>query len=137
MILRTLRKRNRALIGNPHIADWRMWEQMEIWKEFSLGENMAGSMWHWDGAEWHSRFTLHVHGCSWWGCVGEERLTDLSSTYLRGFLGRRSRANGGVLDADGGVPDTEYEIQQKSAHFWAGRIYGQESNPTSGGRPPQ
>ncbi|CAM9200605.1 unnamed protein product, partial [Hapterophycus canaliculatus] len=86
--LRPRQERNRLLIANPHVADWWIWERIKVLKKFFLGEDLANATWHWDRAEWQIQSSIHVHGCSSWRCEGEERLTDLSRTCLRGYLGR-------------------------------------------------
>ncbi|CAN0499921.1 unnamed protein product, partial [Laminaria digitata] len=63
---------------------------MKINKEVFLAPDTADATWHWDRAEWQSRGTLHVHGWSSWGCEPDERLTELSRRYLKGFICRRS-----------------------------------------------
>ncbi|CAM9191521.1 unnamed protein product, partial [Pylaiella littoralis] len=111
--VRPLSERHRALIDNPHIADWWVWERMKIFNDVFLGADACDATWRWMRAEWQNRASLHVHGC--W-CAGVEPapgLAALSRTYLRGFIERRSReAEGeGSRHADGelGVSDEEYE----------------------------
>ncbi|CAM9386991.1 unnamed protein product, partial [Ectocarpus sp. 8 AP-2014] len=106
--VRPIQERNRLLIANPHIADWWIWERMQVFKKYFLGKDMANTSWHWDRAEWQSRSTLHVHGCSSWECEGEERVTELARTYLRGHIGRvRASRDGEDPPGDGGVSDEE------------------------------
>ncbi|CAN0534058.1 unnamed protein product, partial [Laminaria digitata] len=128
--VRDIRERNRGLIDNPHIADWWTWERMKTYKEVFFAPDTADATWHWDRAEWQSRGTLHVHGCSPWGCEPDERLTELSRRYLKGFIGRRSRTRGGAADADGGVPDAEYEDVQERIFLFLRDVGFTARNPT-------
>ena len=110
-----------------------------------LGPQMADQLWYWDRAEWQSRASLHVHGCSAWGCEPEGRMTDLSRTFLKGFLARRHDGSdddtnhiardgaGESTCTDGGVSDEEYErVQREMCVFLAG-VGFTAKNPT----PPQ
>ena len=103
---------------------------------------MADQLWYWDRAEWQSRASLHVHGCSAWGCEPDGRMTELSRTCLKGFLARRGDDNGhdtpetqrdgdgGAGSSDGGVSDEEYErIQLEMCTFLAG-VWFTGRNPT-------
>ncbi|CAN0437320.1 unnamed protein product, partial [Pylaiella littoralis] len=106
--VRPIQERNRLLIANPHIADWWVWERMQVFKKYFLVADMADATWDWDRAEWQSRSSLHVHGCSSWACEGDERMTALSRTYLEGHIARRrAEADGDTADVDGGVRDKE------------------------------
>ena len=80
-----IRERNKALIENPHLADWWFWERLRLWKKVFLGPKMADQLWYWDRAEWQSRASLHVHGCSAWGCEPDGRMTELSRTFFKDF----------------------------------------------------
>lgn len=105
--VRPIQERNRLLIDNPHIADWWIWERMQVFHKYFLGPDMADATWRWDRAESQSR-CLHVHECSSWACEGDERLTELSRTYLRGHIGRvRAQREGEDPDGDEGVDDEE------------------------------
>lgn len=126
-----IQQRNRALIENPHLADWWFWERLRLWKGVYLGPEMADQRWFWDRAEWQSRASLHVHGCSSWGCEPDGRMTDLSRTFLKGFLARRtenedvpdahSASDGQAEPRDGGVSDEEYErVQREMCTFLVG-----------------
>ena len=112
-------ERTRLLIDNPHIADWWIWERMKKFDEMFLGNDMAAASWFWLRAEWQSRASLHIHGCSAWACEAERRLTELSRTYLMGYIGRqRARREGGDPADNGGVTDEEYErVQQDIKGF--------------------
>ncbi|CAM9585234.1 unnamed protein product [Ectocarpus fasciculatus] len=90
--VRPIQESNRLLIANPHIADWWIWERMQVFKKYFLGKDVANATWHWDRAEWQSRSTLHLHGCSSWECEGEERVTELARTtgYLASCVGSDS-----------------------------------------------
>ncbi|CAN0290285.1 unnamed protein product, partial [Scytosiphon promiscuus] len=126
-----IQERNRLLIANPHIADWWIWERMKVFKTFFLGEDMADAIWHWDRAEWQSRSSIHVHGCSSWRCEGEERLTDLSRAYLRGYIGReRAKRDGEDPEGDGGVSDEEYERVQGAIRSFLNAIGLTARNPS-------
>ena len=46
-----IRERNKALIENPHLADWWFWKRMRLWKKVFLGPEMADQLWYWDRAE--------------------------------------------------------------------------------------
>ena len=80
-----------------------------------------------------SRARLHVHGCNTGGCEPDGRMTELSRTFLQGFLARRGDHNGddtpetqrdghgGAGSSDGGVSDEEYErVQLEMCTFLAG-----------------
>ena len=103
---------------------------MKIYKEVFLAPDTADATWHRDRAEWQSRGTLHVHGCSPWGCEPDEWLTELSRRYLKGSIGRRSRAQGGAADVDGGVLDDEYQDVQQSIFHFLGDVGFTAHNPT-------
>ena len=128
--VRYIHDRNRGLIDDPHISDWRTWEMTKIYKEGFIAPDTADATWHWDRAKWPSRGTLHVHSFSSWGCDPDERLTDLSRRYLKGFIGRRSRTRGGALDADGGVFDDDYQEVQQLIFQSLGDVRFTARNPT-------
>ena len=46
-----IRERNKALIENPHLAEWCFWERLLLWKNVFLGQKMADQLWYWDRAE--------------------------------------------------------------------------------------
>ena len=81
--VRDTRDRDPGLIDNPHIADWWTWERMKIYEEVFPAPDTADATWHWDRAEWQSRGSLDVHGCSSWGCEPDERLTEFFEVALR------------------------------------------------------
>jgi len=118
-VIMPIAERTRLLIDNPHLADWWIWQRMHKFDEMFLGEAMANASWFWMRAEWQSRASLHIHGCSSWDCEGERRLTELSRRYLLGHIARHRQGGdeGGPAD-DGGVPDDEYErVQQDIITF--------------------
>ena len=137
-----IRERNKALIENPHLADWWFWERLRLWKKVFLGPKMADQLWYWDRAEWQSRASLHVHGCSAWSCEPDGRMTELSRTFLKGFLARRGDDNGhntpetqpdgdgGAGSSDGGVSDEEYERVQLEMCTFLADVGFTARNPT-------
>ncbi|CAN0124566.1 unnamed protein product, partial [Scytosiphon promiscuus] len=134
--LPTPQQRTQWLIDNPHLADWWFWQRLKEWKSVFLGRSVADARWHWDRAEWQSRASLHAHGCSSWDFQGraapamalddvaDMRLTNLSRTYLKGFLARRQAGENRLevgAAADGGVSDEEFlRVQQEICTFLVG-----------------
>ena len=41
-----IRERNKALIENPHLADWWFWERLRLWKKVFLRPKMADQLWY-------------------------------------------------------------------------------------------
>lgn len=119
----TPQQRTQWLIDNPHLADWWFWQCLQEWKGVFLGNGMGNQTWHWDRAGWQSRASLHAHGCSSWKveAAGNQRLTDLSRQYLKGFLARRQLHQGRQevgATSDGGVSDEEYaRVQEEICTF--------------------
>ncbi|CAB1106966.1 unnamed protein product [Ectocarpus sp. CCAP 1310/34] len=119
----TPQQRTQWLIDNPHLADWWFWQRLQEWKGVFLGRDMGDQRWQWDRAEWQSRASLHVHGCSSWivEAVRNKHLTDLSRRYLKGFLARRRVKQGRLEEGaptDGGVSDEEFaRVQQEMCTF--------------------
>lgn len=128
-----IQQRNREIIQKPHLADWWFSERLHQWKKVLLGPQIADQLWYWDRSEWQSRASLHVHGCSAWGCEPDERMTELSRTFLKGFLARRHDdsdddtrnirrdGDGDGARSDGGVSDKEYDrVQREMCVFLTG-----------------
>lgn len=113
-VIMPIAERTRLLVDNPHLADWWIWERIRKFDEMFLGDDMAAACWFWMRAEWQSRASLHIHGCSSWNCEAQRRLTELSRTYLIGYIARQraGREEGDPPD-DEGVPDDEYQRVQE------------------------
>ena len=134
-----IQQRNRASMENSHLADWWFSGRLRPWKKVFLGPQIAAQLRYWDRTEWQSRASLHVHGCSAWGCEPGRCMTSLSRTFLEDFLARRhnedgtesnQRDGGGCSGGDGGVSDAEYErVQREMCAFLAGVGFAAR-NPT-------
>jgi len=41
-----IRERNKALIENPHLADWWFWERLRLWTNAFLAPKISDQLWY-------------------------------------------------------------------------------------------
>lgn len=77
-------------------------------------------------AEWQSRASLHVHGCSCWEVDPDEGLADLAPKYLKCVIERRDDGEGGGHRS---VSDDQYQDVQNKIFGFLGDVGFTARNP--------